>query len=278
MNNQELGETTGVYVLYDGGACGNFVAAMLDVIRNPKRKITIDNDLGNCHAHEELSSYGIGFKDDSIARTLCPWDNYILSPIEYDFYILTNHPHLVTTQGLTNSIFTNTKIIRIYIDPQDDALPASYRYLKILVDVYIKYMNMEPYSDHLYNPHWEVRPWNQKLEIVYKKNLFNLGYKNVIDPRSVDVGTYIYLLYNQFINSFSCLRKIPEQENMLQINMKDLVTRKYNVIDEIATLMGKSLTSEQRQTLCNYMDEYADKQPTYEKMKERYNVSLQRNP
>jgi len=273
LNNQTLSETTGVYVLYDGGTGGNFVAAILDMIRDPNRKITIDNDLGHCHANEELFTYGIGLKDDSIAKSICTWENYILHPIEYDFYILINHPHRVTIQGFTNSIFTNTKIIRMYTEPKDDALLASNRYFKILVDVYIKYMNMETYSDHLYNPSWEVRPWYQKLEIVYKKNLFNLGYKNVIDPRSVDVGTYLYLLHNQFYNSF-ILRKIPEQENMLQINMKDLITRKYNVIDEIATLMGKSLTSEQRQKLCDYMDEYADKQPTYEKMKERYNVSL----
>ncbi len=272
-NNQDLSETTGVYVLYDGGTGGNFVAAMLDTIRNPKCKITIDNDLGHCHANEELFTYGIGLKDDSIAKSICTWENYILHPIEYDFYILINHPHRVTTQGLTQSIFTNTKIIRIYTDPKDDILLASNRYFKILVDVYLKHMNVETYSDHLYNPNWEVRPWYKKLEIVYKKNLFDLGYKTVIDPRSVDVKTYLYLLHNQFY-LLNGLRKISEQENMLQINMKDLIIRKYSVIDEIANLMNKSLTTEQRQTLCDYMDEYADKQPTYEKMKERYNVSL----
>jgi len=279
--NQDLGETTGVYVIYNGGAGGNFVAAILDMIRDPNRKAIIDDETGNCHRFKPGQSKmlhldGITVKNYDSGLFLSSIDNFILNPIEYDFYIIAAHPG--ETQGILQSIvqpiFTHTKIIRIYIEPQDDMLVAQNMYAKHLVDRYIN-MTLEIYSEHLYNPDWELHPNHQHTEVKYKEILFSLGYKTVIDPRSVDVATYLYILNNWYYKYLrsdqNTLRKIPEQENMLQINMKDLVTRKYNVIDEMATLMNKSLTSEQRQILCDYMDEYADKQPTYEKMKERYN-------
>jgi len=269
MNNQTLSETTGVYVLYDCGSGGNFVAAILDMIRNPNRKTIIDDENGHCHV-KKLFVEGVTFNDINL-NTVSP-NNFILHPIDYDFYIIA--AHLVFENATINfkSIFTHTKIIRVYTEPDNFLIIVKNIYAKLLITQYDDFMTSEIYSEHLYNPSWEEHPEYRWLEVAYKKTLIELGYETVIDPRSVDVGTYLKILHNILLNANCCIRKIPEQENMLQINMKDLVTRKYNVIDEMATLMGKSLTSEHRQKLCDYMDEYADKQPTYEKMKEKYNV------
>jgi hypothetical protein len=273
ITNPELGETTGVYVFYDCGAGGNFVAAILDMIRNPNRKTRIDSETGHCHV-EKLFMEGITNND--VTLTAISPSNFMLHPIDYDFYIIAAHLLKHNVNINPKSIFTHTKIIRVYTEPENFSIIAKNIFAKLLITQYDDCMTPDIYSEDLYNPGWEEYPEHRWLEVLYKKTLIELGYSTVIDPRSINIETYNKILHNILLNANCCIRKIPEQENMLQINMKDLVTRKYNVIDEMATFMNKSLTSEQRQMLCDYMDEYADKQPTYEKMKERYDYEQSR--
>jgi hypothetical protein len=259
--------TNGVYITYFGSTGGNFLGSIVDKIRNINAICIIDERTG--HAHYGPTRWnGILLSDP--AKLISP-ENFKLYPIEFDPYIILTHENISDIK----SIFTHTKFIRIFVEENDYRFIAKNLYAKQFINLY-QHMSPDTYHPDLYNIKWETFPYVEIMEKLYKKFLSELNFKTIIDPQSVDIETYNKFLeliiehlkkvivYNNYFGP------LDDNKNLLQIRFTDLINRNYSVIDEIAKFLSKPLTNEHRKLICNLMDEYANKQPSYEKMRQQY--------
>jgi hypothetical protein len=269
-----MDNTNGVYVVYSWGSGGQFVGSLVDRIRNINSLCTIDNETGSVHLQPNTTGKGLYHKKHNV-------DNYttsnineieIIPNIVYDPYIINTHLDI----HKINSIFTNTKFIRIFIDPKDDLIIDEKIYHKTFVQQYMitggnKVDNIDILNEK-YKNYRNLESY--KIVDLYKDICTSVNLPDVPDPRYVDIN-----LYHQIIKGIKNIRSNhsyfrfleTERKDILQINAIDLFNRNYSTVDKITTFLGKSLTTEHRQLVCNLMDEYADKQPSFEKMKEIYN-------
>jgi hypothetical protein len=275
--------TNGVYITYSGNTGGNFLGSIVDKIRNINAICKIDERTG--HAHYGPTRWD-GISLSNPAELISP-QNFKLIPLEFDPYIILTHENISNIK----SIFTYTKFIRIFVEENDYRFIAKNLYAKQFIELY-QHMSPETYHPELYNKNWKTFPHVEIMEKLYKKFLSELNFKTTIDPQSVNIETYnkfldliIEHLKKAIVND-NYFGPLDDSKNLLQIRCIDLVNRNYSVIDNISNFLDKPLTTRHRQLVCDLMDEYANNQPSYERMKfiynfkkmiGRYNVSVQRH-